>query len=225
MSEQTKPKILVSVLCGRERTHWINPLLFDYLVLLPQDQRFAVFNLNAYDFGSYQEARNTCMVRARDFGADALVMIDNDINLPPYFSNILHQSIINGRSIVNLPAAVLCGRNRQPHEEAVRLLSHDVCNPDVDGLKDGDYQEVKYAGTGVMIVSSEVWRVIPRGPWFKTVLNDNEVLSPKLGEDYYFCELAAEHGLKVWSHTRALAGHLKTTDLTEIVKRFEELKR
>src|ERR1700721_249229 len=105
MSEQTKPKILVSVLCGRERTHWINPLLFDYLITLPLDQRFAIYNLNAYDFGSYQEARNRCMVFARDSGADTLVMIDNDITLPPYFSDILHQSVTTGKAIVNVPAA------------------------------------------------------------------------------------------------------------------------
>ena len=220
-----KPKILVSVLCGRERTHWINPKLFDHLMTMHWNDCFNLLFLSAYDFGSYAEARNRCMVRARDGGSDYLVMIDNDMTLPGYFDDLLYQTAKTGKSVVALTAGVLCGRNRQPHEESVRLLTHDVLNPDFEGEIDGDFQETKYAGTGVMIVSSEVWRAIPRGPWFKTVLNDNEVLSPKLGEDYYFCELVRQRGMKVWLHKRAFAGHLKTTNVTEIAARFVELKQ
>ena len=63
----------------------------------------------------------------------------------------------------------------------------------------------------------------PRGPWFRWLVNEDEVLSRKLGEDFYFCQLVQEHGLTVWTHER-VAGHLKTVNASNWVLRLVRLE-
>jgi hypothetical protein len=200
----SKPKVLVCVPCGVERTRWINPLLFESLLMMQRDDRYELSIEIFYGFERYEVVRNACVKYARDSGAElaALVMIDNDMILPDDFGDILLQTVSTGKAVVGLSsaAAVL--------EKDVRPLT-----PQDNGLRVGDFQQTARVGAGVMIVSSEVWRVIPRGPWFRWLVNDDELLSMKTSEDYAFCELVQERGLTVWSHWR-LAGHLKTTDIT-----------
>jgi hypothetical protein len=198
----SKPRVLVCVPCGAERDRWINPLLFESLLTMPLDGRYAAFIEIAYGANSYETARNACIKRARDTGAEWLVMIDNDMILLGNFDDILLQTIATGKAVVGLPSA-----SPMLHRD-VRALT-----PQDDGLRDGDFQQTEHVGAAVLIVSSEVWRAIPRGPWFRWLTNDDELRTMKTGEDYAFCELVREHGLTVWSH-RSMAGHLKTTDIT-----------
>jgi hypothetical protein len=69
-------------------------------------------------------------------------------------------------------------------------------------------------GSGVLFISSEVWKKIP-GPWFRWIVNDDEETTQVMGEDYYFCELVQRHGLQVWTHND-MAGHLKTLNVTRV---------
>lgn len=197
-----KPRFLMVVLSGfYNRDRWINPQLFERLIALTYDARMAV-HVETTNCDRYEVARNTCVRAARDRGAEFLVMVDNDMVPPLGFSDVLLKVAASGKPVVGLSSA----RVNDGDGSVSPLAPHD------NGEKDGGFQRTAYVGGGVMILSSEVWRVIPQGPWFRWITNDDELQSRKLSEDYAFCQLAQEHGLSVWSH-QSKAGHLKTVDI------------
>jgi hypothetical protein len=200
----SKPRIFLSVLCGAERTNWVNPLLFDALMTLQTDPRFSLTNVMAYGIDRVETVRNRAVQYARDEGADFLIMADNDMVLPSDFGDILENVITSGKSIVGFAYARVMSKD----------FSIEMLTLQGGGRPDGGFLRVGAIGSGVLILSAEVWRVIPKGPWFRWQVNDDEVLSRKLSEDYSFCELAREHGLTVWGHS-SFAGHLKTSDITK----------
>jgi hypothetical protein len=201
----SKPRILIVVLSGSERDRWVSPRLFEAVIALTYDARLAV-HVETTNRDRYEVARNTCVKAARDMQADFLVMIDNDMVLPLGFADILLRIATSTKPIVGIPSARVNG------DGSVTSLA-----PFDNGERDGEFQRTGCVGGGVMILSSEVWRVIPCGPWFRWLTNDDELLTRKASEDYAFCELAQEHGLTVWAH-QSTAGHLKTIDITRGTK-------
>jgi hypothetical protein len=157
-----------------------------------------------------EHARNLCIVNARERKADVCIQIDNDMTLPHNFADIVHESFVSGKAVVSLPCGII-------QAEGPKMVPID--NGDVDG----NFRETVCAGGGVLIISSEVWRVIPRGPWFRWLANNDETLSLDTGEDYHFCNLVRAHGLTVWVY-RCEAGHLKTSDATRWVSRVMGLQ-
>lgn len=204
------PKVCVYVLCSTERGGWVNPALCRALLSLQKDPRFALDVATVEDLRPVEYARNCCVASAREAGADVCVQIDNDNFPPPNFGDILHDAIGTGKAVVSLPYAGLI-------DNAPRMLPGD------SGPRDGQFRTTGCAGAGVLIISSEVWRVIPRGPWFRWLTEDDELLSRKLGEDYFFCGLVKRHGLTVWTHQR-VAGHLKTVELTSWTLHVQRLE-
>jgi hypothetical protein len=187
-------------LCSTERGGWVNPQLCAALLSLQRDPRFHITVEMVQDVRPVEHARNVCIVSARASGADVCVQIDND-NIPPAnFADILGDAASTGKAVVALPYAVM-------FDGVPGMIPAD------NGLKDGQFRQTGCAGAGVLIINAEVWRVIPRGPWFRWLTNDDETGSRRLGEDYFFCELVRQHGLTAWTHQR-VAGHLKTTDIT-----------
>ena len=212
-----KHKIIISVLCGPERERWINPRLFDSLIALQWDSRFSILISNTYGFNRYEVARNRALQMARDNNPDALVQIDNDMVLPTQFGDVLSDAIASEKDVVGFPSAraLLHGGHVTPESRIFARCVEALSPPERQG-NCGEFVRARHVGTGVLIIRAEVWRRIPRGPWFKWLAADDELLSPRVAEDYYFCELAEKHGLSVWSH-RSVAGHLKTIDITNVV--------
>lgn len=199
----SKPRILVCVLCGRERDTWVNPLLFLSLLNL-RDERYDVTVDTAYDLKPHAFVRNNCVTKAKHGGYDYLVQIDNDMVLPGNFANILQEVVTSGKAVVGLKYGAICD------DRSLTMLScHD------SGRVDGNFRRTGIVGGGVLIISSQVWTTIPKGPWFRWLVNEDEWSTRNMSEDVYFCELAQAHGLEVWTHKQA-AGHLKTIDLTQI---------
>jgi hypothetical protein len=202
----SKPRVLLYVLCGRERDSWINPALFRSVQVLRDDKRLDVTVDIAYDLKPYERARNYCVMNAKHGGYTHLVQIDNDIVPPSNFRDVLHEVISSGKHVVGLKYGAL------NDDASFRMLScHD------NGMVDGNFRRTGVVGGGVLIISSQVWRTIPKGPWFRWLVNDDEWTTRKMSEDVYFCEMVQAHGLEVWTHKQA-AGHLKTTDLSDICK-------
>jgi hypothetical protein len=202
-------KILVCVLCSTERTGWLNPWLCSSLLTLQRDPRFSVtVEMIGDDFRPIQHARNACVWKARQMGADVCIQMDND-NVPPSdFGDILNEAISTNKHVVAL------GYGAWLPEGPALLSCHD------NGPKDGNFRITGVGGGGCLIISSEVWRVIEHGPWFRWLTNDDELQTRKMGEDYYFCEMVQAHGLKVWTHKR-LAAHLKTRDATSAIQALQ----
>jgi hypothetical protein len=197
-----KTRVLMCVLCGPERTDWINPALCLSLLRMQRDSRFEVVIEACYGHRPFDRARNMSVIQARACNAEWLVQIDNDIVPPSNLLTILHDAIISGKQVVGL------GRGAQFDGGELKVLPND------NGQKDGDFQITGCVAGGVFLINAEVWRNIP-GPWFRWVTNEDESLSWKLSEDYYFCELIQKHGFKLWTH-QCLAGHRKTVDITGV---------
>lgn len=206
-----KPRVSVFVLCSIERTGWVNPSLCLSLLHLQQDPRLDITVEMVMDKKPVEHARNLAVWKARESGADVCVQIDNDMTLPRNLADIVHEAHSTGKAVVSLPSGILPA-------EGPQMIPED------NGPKDGHFRVTGCGGGGVLIISSEVWRVIPHGPWFRWLANDDEVLSRQLGEDYYFCELVRRHGLSVWTHPN-VAGHLKTADATRWILQLKRLEK
>jgi hypothetical protein len=177
---------------------------------LQQDPRFDIVIEMVKDRRPVEHARNLCIVTARAFNADVCIQVDNDMTLPGDFADIVYEALAFGKHVVSLPSGCL-------------LPEGPAMIPGDNGPADGQFRECGRGGSGVLVIGAEVWRKIPRGPWFRWVTNDDEVLSRALSEDYYFCQLVQEHGLTVWTHQH-VAGHLKTTDATAWTLRLVRLQ-
>jgi hypothetical protein len=205
-----KPKVLVCVLTGLERTNWINPELSINLIRMLKDTRFEVNYYPVKDCRPVESARNMSIVAARQIDADWLVSFDND-NFVPGPGNPL--DIIteagNEQHVIGLPYAV-------GNTEGYRMVPDEKQGGQVNGL----FQEQDIIAGGVLLVRKNVWQTIKTGPWFRWQHADTESLMPApgvCGEDIYFCRLVRRHGLRVWTHTRRYAGHYRTTDITGMV--------
>jgi hypothetical protein len=201
-----KPKVLICVLCGTERQQWINPDLSLLLINAGKDARFEVCFSMVRDKRPYDCARNTTIDLARRISADWVVSYDNDIR--PYVSP--------------LDVIANAGEDKQVIGSVYGIGSvgpggrHWMFPPDVPA-NDPNFQEAYVVGGGFLIVHRSVWERIPKGPWFRWVPDENELLEPGPGlmtEDVYFCELAHKHGIKIWAYR--LAGHLRTMDVTAV---------
>jgi hypothetical protein len=203
----SKPKVAVFVLCSTERTGWVNPYLVSSLMRLSRDSRLDIQVGMVIDRSPVEHARNLCVVDSRGRRADMCIQIDNDMTLPSNFADIVLEAHETGKAVVTLAYGTLPA-------DGPKMIPED------QGPSDGNFRQTERGGGGVLIISSEVWRAIPIGPWFRWLVNDDETLSRHVSEDYYFCWLMQTNGLKVWTH-QAVAGHLKTDDATKWCLRVE----
>ena len=225
-NQASKPKVLVCVLTGAERQQWINPDLAMSLWNMARDSRFQVEAATIKDAFPVEVARNEALVAARDYGFDWCVQMDND-NFPN--CNLLDIIAAAGpaQHVIGLTYAI-----GAPHSE-YRLLP-----PPSPNSSNSPFREVECLNGGMMMVHRTVWEKIPRGPWFRWVhdegaetLRDNS--NGPLGhrsttgrsEDFYFVDLCRQRGLKVWTHTRVLAGHYRTADITGMVCTLSQMRR
>lgn len=206
-----KPKVLVCVLTGAERTNWINPSLFLNLVRMLSDPRFELFFYPVHDARPWEFARNHAMDKARSMDADWLIMFDNDNFVYGNILDVVAEAF--DKEIIGLTSAIgtaAFGTRPQTYTLCPSPLKHAEA--------DGDFVRVEGVGAGALIIHRSVWKKIPRGPWFRWQHADNELLAfdpdKTIGEDFYFCQLAGENGIRTWTHARVLAGHYRTADFT-----------
>jgi hypothetical protein len=199
-----KPNVLIAVMCGFERGGWLNPTLVTSLVAMSRDSRFDVEIELALGLSPVDYARNTCVVAARAKQVDWLLMVDNDQVLPQ--GNPLDILAEAGPQVdvIGLSTGISKDAGRSFH------LNADF----IPGISEGSFMGVSKVGSGVLILRNTVWTRLTKGPWFRTLQNDDELLSPKLSEDLFFCDLARASGLKLWTHRKG-CGHLKTADITQ----------
>jgi hypothetical protein len=197
-----KPTVLVTLLTGLERQHWINPDLMLNLLTMTKDARFDVSFAPIRDARPWDAARNVAMAAAQYADVDWLISFDNDNFVPGNPLDILAQATPD-QSVIGLRYGVAQGSGYSLFPEVKRK---------------GPFVEVDAVAGGVLMVHRKVWDTIPE-PWFRWQYGNNP-LNPAdgtAGEDVSFCRLVRQHGFKVWTHATALAGHYRTTDLTRMV--------
>lgn len=122
--------------------------------------------------------------------ASHILCLDSDMSFPP---DTLARLLKHGKDIVGV---TYCQR-RTP-----RGLTHESLS--------GDYQlsadplcEVKSLGFGCILISTDVFRKVPR-PWFQSIYLggvDDRGAEKHRSEDRAFCDRAREAGFKVWCDT------------------------
>jgi hypothetical protein len=201
----------VCVLTGVGRHAWISPYLALNLLTLAQDTRFNVQIEPVIDKCPVDYARNFCVAMARERKADWLFFIDNDQSFEINPLDVLAGA--KDKSIIGLPSMQAGRDSMYPN---FRTLEQPE--------KDGEFFTVSHIGTGAMFINRRVWEKIP-GPWFKTNQAEDELRTPHAhGEDYAWCELAQQHGFKVWSHNRLIL-HWKTCEVTRLGQHLESLRQ
>jgi hypothetical protein len=177
---------------------------------MQRDTRFSVEVETIYSLQPTDYARNTAVALARSRNVDWLLMLDNDTapNADPL------------TVIATAPAKA--DVVAMPYGSCLDGHSYTVCADIIPGITSlsGAFIGVRSVGTGCMALRSSVWQKLPRGPWFKIVSDEaNELYKPLLSEDIYFCNLAHAAGLSIWMHSRAVASHMHSVDLTALVPR------
>jgi len=204
LTMETKPRVLVTPLCGVERGSWLNSTLLTSLVAASHDSRFEVTIEPAFGLIPVDYARNRCVAAARDKGFDWNVQLDNDQTVPPNVLDVIAEAG-PAQDVIGLYSGLCADRGASFRFNVTTL----------PGVADRNFTGASRLGAGVLILHSSVWRALPKGPWFRTVRADDELLTISQGEDYYFSNLAMAAGLRLWTH-RMGAGHLHTVDLTRL---------
>lgn len=184
----------------------ITPDTFRSIYGLNQAGCECVFNfIRGYDCAA---ARNNIAREALNVQADYVLMVDNDVVLPP-------------DALVNLlqDAKDVC-LGYYPHRNAENLydgktsvcrlgeLNYTMQYPAIE-LKEmadrGEYKvQIHGGGMGCALINTDLFRRFEY-PWFAWVnYKDGGVLS----EDLFFCECCKHQGIPVYTDTRVGCGHL-----------------
>lgn len=234
----SKPKVMLAILTGIERQQWCNAELLRNVFNMAKDPRFDVVLYPVSDVRPWDAARNLTIVAARQANADWLLSVDNDnfYYAHPHTPLDIIAEAGGDQRIIGLTYAT--GTGTSQNGDAYRIFP-TIC------AGAGPFREVESVGGGTLIIHKTVWEKIP-GPWFLSQHADSETLlpgrctcgSPEDGphrahsardisacpEDIYFCRRAGQHGFKVWTHTQRLAGHYRTTDITQMMCVLSQLK-
>lgn len=115
---------------------------------------------------------------------DAILWIDADMEFP---SNGLLRLLSHKVDIVGGTYV----RRSEPYDQLMGKRVDGVAALAMEGL-----EEMVHIPAGFMLTKVDVFRKMPR-PWFWLTLNE-KTGKVDLGDDYYFCAKAREHGYKIW---------------------------
>ena len=137
---------------------------------------------------SVDSARNRCVHKAKEAGADRILFVDNDVTFgPDFLGNLMEHD-----------EDVVLGYYLHRGEDGRKGLTN-LCK-----TGQHSYIEVKGGGLGFGLVRLSVFDRFLY-PWFRFVeWGDGGVLS----EDLYFSEQCANNGIKVYADPRCYCGHL-----------------
>lgn len=129
--------------------------------------------------------RHSACKKAMENGCTHILMIDDDMQFP----NELCDWFFNRRVPV-IAANCLKKRDTEKQGTCIRL---DGTNHVPEGRQDAE--EVLQVGTGIILINLDSIRHLPN-PLFDTPWL--EEINSHLGEDYYFCNKARKHGVKIY---------------------------
>lgn len=163
-------------------------------------------------------ARNRIAMKALDMWVDYVLMVDNDVVLPP-------DALLN---LLDDPKDVTLGYYAHRDTDNVYRGNTCICRQFMpDGTRYYNYpleseysaaemqemfekgiykQEVHGGGMGCALIRTEVFREIDY-PWYDWVnyKDDNRGM---LSEDLFFCEQCRANGIAIYTDTRVACGHM-----------------
>lgn len=163
-------------------------------------------------------ARNKIAKRALEYGADYVLMVDNDVTPP---GDALTNMLSHGVDVVSgFYMYRSSDTNETTNKTCVCKLADDGGNPYFgyplesgytaeelrEKRKGGEYLvEIHGGGMGCILINTRVFDEV-RYPWFDWVDYGNGI--GMLSEDLYFCEQLKNEGIPIYVDTRVACGHL-----------------
>jgi GT2 family glycosyltransferase len=167
-----------------------------------------IYELIIENSGPIDHMRNNLVKRAMASGCSHLIMMDTD--------QIYHPQTITKLLAHNLPIVSCVVHRRYPPFDPLLFRSKDGDKHALEPIlefKQGDLLEIGGTGTGCMLVSMEVFYGI-KEPWFSfNGIEDDELGTVMMGEDFHFCWKARDAGFKLYADTSLTAGHLSTFEV------------
>lgn len=201
-------KLLVCILCGQERTNWLNPALVEWLLagkaVLGVDAEVSL----VLNFWPVDHARNVAVERALSAGADWCLQIDNDTVPHPRTLAAIALADRRGLDVLGFAYPILCDAGICPS-----VLAGEIAQ----AKHDADFEEVPAFGSGCMAVRMSVFERLSR-PFFQIDVdeNDSERVGRAEGEDMGFCRRARTAGVRLHIARGVAAGHLRTVNLLKV---------
>jgi len=165
--------------------------------LTKEEDRFEVLYVSGADVAV---ARNTL---ALDFKGDYIFFIDDDV-LPPM--DTLVKLLKHDKDIV---AGLYFAKQRPHFPQMFRKSKKAKGRYDsiIEYPKD-DLLEIDACGAGCMLIKKEVFDKLKK-PFFQYIPRGEN--TPRMGEDFYFCEKAKKAGFKIYCDTSIVCKHIGTT--------------
>lgn len=131
------------------------------------------------------DGRHQACVQAMAKGCTHLLMLDDDMQFTPDLLDIFF-----ARKVPVIAANCLRKRDQKAEATAV-LLDGSFHHPE----NKTNMEEALQVGTGIILINLNAIRHIPypyfSSPWMAEI-------NSHMGEDYYFCKKAREHGVKIY---------------------------
>ena len=198
------PRVLIAVPTFEN----ITPDTFKALWDLDKGEHEVIFDfVRGYDCAS---ARNNIVMLARGYGADYVLMVDNDVTPP---KDALLNLMSHGENVVlgyyahrnraneYTPKTCLCKLGETNY--TMQFTAEEIREKE----RNGEYLfRVHGGGMGCALIKTSVFDRMPY-PWFDWV-NYRDKNHSLLSEDLYFCESCKSADIKIYGDSRVGCGHL-----------------
>lgn len=177
--------------------------------------QIAFDSVRGYDVAT---ARNRIAQEALDLGVDWVMMVDNDVTLPPDALKLLLEDAkgVNlgfyaHRDTDNIYRGKTCIcklKDENGKEYYHYPLESEYSAAEMKAMADaGETKiEVHGGGMGCALIRTDVFRELSY-PWYDWV-NYGDANRGMLSEDLYFCALCRTSGYKIYADVRVGCGHL-----------------
>ncbi len=195
---------------------WIHKGVHFATIKILQDPRYKVRH-DCPTHTPYVQNLHKCMWDFLDHGEDFWLSMDDD---NPPLNNPL-DLIDEDLDIVGFPTPVWHSAvpgDRPWYFNALMAVE--------DGFKPaeilGGLQEVDAIGTGCFMVSRRVIQAMKLDRPFERQWDEKGLTI--MGCDYSFCTKAKKRGFRIWVHSDYMCDHFNELPLTEVIKRFAQMK-
>lgn len=216
----SKPRILVTVLCGPERYQWWAPNLGIRLLEAATLRDAHVRVGNVFGAYGYDLARNRAVETLMHSNADWVCMIDNDTVPPPDFVARVMKFARSrpGVDVVSLPSWIM-------PVPGLALLNTGYRNPPPTTSANryrftnqlpSEWMEVDVTGGGCLFIRREVLTALEQPCFHLPDYAIRDHCENGACEDFAFSDSVKAAGFHIWTHGGMACSHLKTVDLADM---------
>jgi len=206
-TQNKKASVFVALFTMGERDGWLHPSVVGFLVSLTQQKSRGMSLHLCTDHKPIDYARNCAVKESLASRCEWLLMVDNDMALPPNLLDMLDRA---GERM-----DVLVPKFYRIDSAAGGGVALQLCWESLSvELGKSEWCELACAGTGVMFIHRRVFERMGNRGWFRFAYDADGRVSNS--EDVGFCQKARRAGFSVWGNQQFEADHYKTVPLSRL---------